>query len=149
MLSVQMLLPWNYQTQGHSTRVPWVHPGDYYLETNFGELEFDWAAGAESVAVRVLDATSGAVVIDHTYPLATLDMGGDPSSGEEPMGHRPRCQPHRGRPSALRSALGWLTNAAVVLLLVLAKPAAIVTLLAVLRSLLSRPRVPLQGPKED
>jgi hypothetical protein len=117
MRAFQYFYPWTYQTR--SDGIP-----DFYLLPNFGELEFDFAgspagspAGIQpAVKVRVLDGRSGAVAFEKTYALKDLDSAPERAAGA------PQCRPHRGEPSAVRRAGGWVCTACVALLLLATKP---------------------------
>ena len=107
----QIFYPWNYQTRTNEK-------ADFYLLPNFGELQFDFAAGQEpSVQARVLNGRNGDVAIEKTYKLRDLDSApalADYSSSQ--------CRPHRGESSALRRMLGWALTACVALALLAWKP---------------------------
>jgi len=122
---------------------------DFFLSENFGEFEFDWESDPAnpSVHVRVLDAHTGALVIEKAWPLAsfeqaakstqtdhetkclgveggTTDGNTDHTCPADVGKRRATCVPHRGEPSLLRLAAGMAAVLLAGLLLFAVKPAA-------------------------
>mmetsp|Transcript_34459 Transcript_34459/g.109141 ORF Transcript_34459/g.109141 Transcript_34459/m.109141 type:complete len:456 (-) Transcript_34459:26-1393(-) len=95
MSLAMQVIPWRYQMVDASTGA-----GQYTLDLNFGELEFDWPARLVNVSIR---GVGGVVKLHQSFPLAELGIYSEGIAGIEDF------QPIRGAPEGWRVGLGVAT----------------------------------------
>uniref|UniRef100_A0A7S2E499 Uncharacterized protein n=1 Tax=Octactis speculum TaxID=3111310 RepID=A0A7S2E499_9STRA len=127
MLLVNMLgqyvYPWRYQTRTKVKGRDGFIRRDFYLDNNFGELDFDWVSG--ELTARVLSGRDGRVVLERSWRLTDLDM---PPGGSSEVDADWVCVPHRGEATWLERWGGKFVVVVFALMLLLSKPAAALAL---------------------
>ena len=128
MWAFQHFLPWTFQTRSGTG---WAQVPDFFLNRNFGEIEFDF--NRTVATTRVMDGFSGGVVIEKEWSLASLLSKKERGSGNGNGKASAKCEPHRGTPSKLRVAAGLAGMVVFTLCIILLKPTLAVVAVLLLR----------------